>query len=51
MPEPSGLDEALLSVALELLARLWNGDRLIAAVNVSCAGLLIGAAESALFSA
>lgn len=50
MSQPSALDEALLPVALDLLARLWTGERPIAAVNVSCAGLLAGAAEGALFA-
>lgn len=50
MSEPSALDEALLAVAFELLAHVWNGERSVAAVNVSCAGLLAGAAEGALFA-
>lgn len=51
LAEPSCLDDALLPVALELLGRLWTGARLVTAVNVSCAGVLAGAPEGALFSA
>ncbi len=49
LPEATALDEALLAAAMELLARLWSGDRLIRAVGVSCAGLLAGTGEGALF--
>jgi DNA polymerase-4 len=47
--EATALDDALFAGAMELLARLWTGDRLIRAVGVSCAGLLAGAGEAALF--
>jgi hypothetical protein len=47
--EATALDEALLAGATELLGRVWAGDRLIRAVGVSCAGLLAGAGEAALF--
>lgn len=47
--DATALDEALLDAALELLARLWNGDRLIRAAGVSCAGLLAGSGAAALF--
>lgn len=51
LAEPSCLDDVLLAVALELLGRVWSGVRLVTAVNVSCPGVLVGAAEGALFSA
>jgi DNA polymerase-4 len=47
--EATALDEALLAGAMELLPRLWSGDRLIRAVGVSCAGLLAGSRDPALF--
>lgn len=47
--EATALDEALLAGAMELLPRLWSGDRLIRAVGVSCSGLLPGAGDPALF--
>jgi DNA polymerase IV len=50
LPEPTALDEALFATALDLLPRLWSGGRLVRAVSVSCAGLLAGAHESALFA-
>jgi DNA polymerase IV len=49
LTEATALDEALHAGALELLARLWTGDRLIRAVGVSCAGLLPGSGAAALF--
>jgi DNA polymerase-4 len=49
LTEATALDEALHAGALELLARLWTGDRLIRAVGVSCAGLLTGSGAAALF--
>jgi DNA polymerase IV len=49
LPEPSALDDALFAVALELLSRIWTGERLVSAVSVSCAGLLAGSADAALF--
>ena len=47
LPEPTALDDALLAAATELLPRLWSGDRLVAALSVSCAGLFAG--DAALF--
>jgi DNA polymerase IV len=47
--EATALDEALLASAMELLPRLWSGDRLIRAVGVSCAGLLAGSGAPSLF--
>jgi DNA polymerase-4 len=49
LSEPSALDEALLACALDLLPRLWPAERLVRAVSVSCAGLLAGPGEPALF--
>ena len=50
LPEPTALDDPLCAAAFDLLARVWSGDRLVRAVSVSCAGLLAGARESALFA-
>ena len=47
--DATALDDALLGAALELLPRLWAGERLVRALGVSCAGLLAGAREPALF--
>ena len=44
LPEPTALDEALLAAATDLLPRLWSGQRLVAALTVSAAGLFAGAA-------
>lgn len=49
LSEATALDDALLAAALELLARLWSGDRLIRAVGISCAGLLPGTGVPSLF--
>jgi DNA polymerase IV len=49
LSEATALDDVLLAGALELLGRLWAGDRLIRAVGVSCAGLLAGIGAPALF--
>jgi DNA polymerase-4 len=49
LSEATALHEALLAGAMELLARLWTGDRIIRAVGVSCAGLLAGTGTAALF--
>src|SRR3982751_1406718 len=46
---PSALDDVLAGAAIDLLDRLWTPDRLVRAVGVSCAGLLAGAREAALF--
>jgi DNA polymerase-4 len=50
LPEPTALDDPLFAAALDLLPRVWAGHRLVRAVSVSCAGLLAGARESALFA-
>ena len=47
--DPTALDESLLGAAVELLPRLWTGERLVRALGVSCAGLLAGTGEPALF--
>ena len=47
--EATALDDSLLAGALELLLRLWTGDRLVRAVGVSCAGVFAGAGDPALF--
>ena len=47
--EATALDDVLLAAAMELLGRLWAGDRLIRAIGVSCAGLLAGTGAPALF--
>ena len=49
LSEATALDDVLLAGAMELLGRLWAGDRLIRAVGVSCAGLLAGTGAPALF--
>jgi DNA polymerase IV len=49
LKEPTALDEALLAAAVELLPRLWAGERLVAALSVSCAGLFAGSGDAALF--
>ena len=49
LSEATALDEALVAGAMELLPRLWTGDRLVRAVGVSCAGLLAGTGAPALF--
>ena len=46
---PSALDDVLAGAANDLLPRLWTGDRLVRAIGVSCAGLLAGSREAALF--
>ena len=50
LTEPTALDDPLLLAAMDLLPRVWSGDRLVRAVSVSCAGLLAGARQSALFA-
>jgi len=50
LADATALDESLLPAVMELLGRLWPGERLIRAVAVSCAGLVAGAGEPALFS-
>jgi DNA polymerase-4 len=49
LPEPTALDDALLAAAMDLLARLWNGERLVRSVSVSCAGLMTAVGDAALF--
>jgi DNA polymerase-4 len=50
LAEPSALDGVLTAAALDLLPRLWPGDRMVAALSVSCGGLLAGARDAALFA-
>jgi nucleotidyltransferase/DNA polymerase involved in DNA repair len=45
LPEPTALDDALFAAAAELLPRLWNGERLVRAVGVSCTGLIAGSSQ------
>ena len=47
LAEPSALDGVLLAAAIELLPRVWAGDRLVRAVGVSCGGLISGGARGA----
>jgi DNA polymerase-4 len=47
--QPTALDDALVEAAMGLLRRIWPGERLVRAVGVSCAGLLAGTPEPALF--
>jgi DNA polymerase-4 len=49
LSEPTALDDALADAAMGLLGRIWPGERLVRALGVSCAGLLAGAPEPALF--
>jgi DNA polymerase IV len=49
LAEPSALDEALMACALDLLPRVWPGERLVRAVSVSCAGLLAATGDAAFF--
>lgn len=49
LAEATALDDALLAGAMELLPRIWSEDRPIRAVGISCAGLLAGAGDPALF--
>ncbi|HEX6465221.1 MAG TPA: hypothetical protein VFZ98_12240 [Vicinamibacterales bacterium] len=50
LDEPTALDDPLFAAAHDLLPRVWSGDRLVRAVGVSCAGLLEGARDVALFA-
>ncbi len=50
LAEPTSLDDPLSAAALELLARMWSGGRLLRAVNVSCAGLFAGGRNATLFA-
>lgn len=49
LKEPTALDGALLAGAMDLLPRLWSGDRLVRAVSLSCAGLMAGERDALLF--
>jgi len=49
LEEPTALDDALLAGAMDLLPRLWSGERLVRAVSLSCAGLLAGERDASLF--
>jgi DNA polymerase IV len=49
LAEPSALDDLLLAAAMDLLPRLWPGDRLVRAVGVSCGGVLAAPGGAALF--
>jgi DNA polymerase-4 len=48
--EPTALDDPLFAAAIDLLPRMWPRERLVRAVSVSCAGLLAGGREAALFA-
>ena len=48
--EPTAFDDPLYAAALDLLPRLWSESHLVRAVSVSCAGLLAGVRDSALFA-
>lgn len=45
LPEPTALDDALFAGAVDLLARVWNGDRLVRGLGLSCSGLIAGRGE------
>ena len=45
LTEPTALDDALSSAALQILPRMWSGDRLLRGASVSCSGLVAGAGE------
>ncbi len=45
LPEPTALDDALLAGAVELLERVWSGDRLVRGISLSCSGLITGSGE------
>jgi DNA polymerase IV len=49
LAEPSALDEALLASAVELLPRVWPGERLVRGIGVSCGGVLAATGDAALF--
>lgn len=48
--EPSALDDVLIASVLDLLPRLWAGDRLVRSVGVSCGGLVAGGRDATLFA-
>ncbi len=47
--DATALDGALLDAAGSLLARVWSGERMVRALEVSCAGLLVATGDAALF--
>jgi DNA polymerase-4 len=49
LDQPSALDDAIFEAAVDLLPRAWNGERPVRAVSISCAGLLSGGRQAALF--
>ena len=49
LKEPSALDDVLVAGAMDLLSRLWNGERLVRGVSLSCAGLMAGERDASLF--
>ena len=49
LDEPSALDDAIFAAGMELLARLWNSERVVRAVSISCSGLLSGGRDAAFF--
>jgi DNA polymerase-4 len=49
LPEPAAFDEVLMGAALDLLPRVWSGERLVRAIGVSCGGVLAAPREAALF--
>jgi len=42
LAQPTALDDALLAAALDMLPRVWSGDRLIRGLSLSCSGLIAG---------
>jgi DNA polymerase-4 len=50
LAEPAALDDVLLAMAVELLPRLWRGNRLVRAVGISCGGVLTAPGDAALFA-
>jgi DNA polymerase-4 len=49
LDEPSAFDDAIFAAAMDLLPRVWNGERLVRAVSISCGGLLSGGRNPGLF--
>ena len=45
LSEPTALDDALLAGAVALLPRVWNGDRLVRGISLSCSGLIAARGE------
>jgi DNA polymerase IV len=50
LAQPSALDEPLIAVACELLARMSRPERLVRAVTVTCPGLVSASGDPALFA-